>query len=167
MNLFTLRKQSHETKEETVRIAEKAPCVVVRRHCRFSFWYNTDENSKKWNTSCNSHPHLPLIWFQPKIKLQYKNQHRSSEPRYLSLPYLPRQRSRFVCLCVCVCLFVSTLTAEWFNIWSRNLVPGLTLIIPQMSLLVKVIGQRSRSQGQKNIVSRIFWFEWTKSWPMV
>ena len=40
-----------------------------------------------------------------------------------------------------VCLFVSALTAEPIDIWSRNLVHGLTLIISQTSLLVKVIGQ--------------------------
>ena len=55
----------------------------------------------------------------------------------------------FVCVCVCVCvcvwvgvcLFVSALTAEPFDIWSRDLVQGLTLIISRTSLLVKVIGQ--------------------------
>ena len=31
-----------------------------------------------------------------------------------------------VCECVCVCLFVSALTAEPFDIWSQNLVQGLT-----------------------------------------
>ncbi len=35
----------------------------------------------------------------------------------------------FVCLSVCMCLFVSALTAEPFDTWSRNLVEGLTLII--------------------------------------
>ena len=61
----------------------------------------------------------------------------------------------FVCVCGCVCLFVSTLTAELFDIWSRNLVQRLTLIISRTSLLVKVIGQRSRSRGKKNDIFRI------------
>ena len=62
-------------------------------------------------------------------------------------------RNGAVCVCVCVCLFVSALTAEPLNIWSRNLVQGLTLIISRTSLLVKVIGQRSRSRGQKTSFS--------------
>ncbi len=52
-------------------------------------------------------------------------------------------------VCLCVCLFVSTLTAELFDIWPRNLVQRLTLIISRTTLLVKVIGQRSRSRGKK------------------
>ncbi len=58
-----------------------------------------------------------------------------------------------VCVCVSVCLSVSALTAEPFSVRSRNLVQGLTLIISWTSSKVKVIGQRSRSQGQKNIIS--------------
>ena len=52
-------------------------------------------------------------------------------------------------MCLCVCLFVGTLTAEPFDISSQNLVYGLTLMISRTSLMVKVIGQRSRSPGQK------------------
>ncbi len=54
-----------------------------------------------------------------------------------------------VCLCVrpCVCLLVSALTAEPFDIQTRNLVEALTLIISRMSSKIKVICQRSRSPG--------------------
>ncbi len=52
-----------------------------------------------------------------------------------------------VCVCVSVCLSVSALTAEPFDIQTRNLVEALTLQISRMSLKVKVIGQRSRSPG--------------------
>ncbi len=45
---------------------------------------------------------------------------------------------------------VSTVTAELFEVRSRNLVQGLTLIISWTSSMVKVIGQRSRSPS-KNI----------------
>ncbi len=48
-------------------------------------------------------------------------------------------------LSVCVCVSVSALTAEPFDIQTRNLVEALTLIISRKSLKVKVIGQRSRS----------------------
>ena len=51
-------------------------------------------------------------------------------------------------------MFVSALTAEPSNIWSRNLVQELTLIISHTGLLVKVIDQRSRSRGQKISFSR-------------
>ena len=50
---------------------------------------------------------------------------------------------------VCVCLSVSTLTAEPFDVWSRYLVQGLILMTSWPGLMVKVIGQRSRSQGQE------------------
>ncbi len=46
-----------------------------------------------------------------------------------------------------VCVSVSALMAEPFDIQTRNLVEALTLIISQMSLNVKVIGQRLRSPG--------------------
>ncbi len=59
-----------------------------------------------------------------------------------------------VCVCVCVCASVSALTADPFDIWSRNLVQGLTLMTSWTSLLVKVIGQRSRSRGQKTSFPR-------------
>ena len=61
-------------------------------------------------------------------------------------------------MCVCVCLFVSALTADPFDLWSQNLVHGLTLIISWMSSKVKVIRQRSRSRV-KNVISRVFLFE--------
>ncbi len=54
-----------------------------------------------------------------------------------------------LCVCLGVCLFVSTLTAVPFDIWSRNLVQGLTLMISWTSPMVNIIGQRSRSPGQK------------------
>ncbi len=92
------------------------------------------------------------------LKLHQKIwQHDQKDSEYTSY-YLPRQQSRLekrshlcVCVCasVCVCLFVSAITAELFNIWSRNLVLGLTLIISLRRLLVKVIDQRSRSRGKK------------------
>ena len=53
-----------------------------------------------------------------------------------------------MCVCVSVCLSVSALTAEPFDVRSRNLVQGLTLIISWMSSMVKVIGQRSRSPNK-------------------
>ncbi len=46
-----------------------------------------------------------------------------------------------VSVCVCVCQLVSALTAEPFDIQTRNLVEALTLIISRMSSKVKVIGQ--------------------------
>ena len=48
-----------------------------------------------------------------------------------------------VCVCVClsVCLFVSALTAEPFDIGSRNLAQGLTVMISWTSSMVKVKGQ--------------------------
>ncbi len=72
--------------------------------------------------------------------------------------YVPRQRLRLqkrtrLCVSLCVCLFVSTLTAEPFDKWSQNLVQGLTLIISQRSLLVRVTGQRSMSRGQRTSFS--------------
>ncbi len=59
------------------------------------------------------------------------------------------------CVCVrpCVCLSVSALMAKPCCIWSRNLVQGLAMIISWTSSKVKVIGQRSRSQGQKTSFS--------------
>ena len=57
-------------------------------------------------------------------------------------------------VCVCVCPCVNTLVAEALHLWSRNLVQGLTLMISRTSSMVKVIGQRSRSQGQK------MWLQW-------
>ncbi len=50
---------------------------------------------------------------------------------------------------LCVCLSFSSLTPEPFDVRTQNLVEGLTLTISQMSSMVKVIGQRSRSPGQK------------------
>ncbi len=52
-----------------------------------------------------------------------------------------------------VCLCVGTLTAEPFGISAQYLVQGLALMICCMSSMVKVIGQRSRSPGQKNVIS--------------
>ena len=54
-----------------------------------------------------------------------------------------------VCVCLFVCLSVSTLTGEPFNVWPRYLVQGLTLMTSWTCFMVKVIGQRSRSSGQK------------------
>ncbi len=51
---------------------------------------------------------------------------------------------------VCVCPSVSTLMAEPFDTRSWNLVQKLTLILSSTSLMVKVMGQRSRSPGQKS-----------------
>ena len=42
---------------------------------------------------------------------------------------------------VCVCVSVNALTAEPFDIQTRNLVEALTLIISRMSSKVKVKGQ--------------------------
>ncbi len=54
-----------------------------------------------------------------------------------------------LCVCLSACLFVIVLMAELFDIWSQNLVQGLTLMISWTSLMVKAMGQRSRSPGQK------------------
>ncbi len=67
---------------------------------------------------------------------------------------------------VCVCVCVNTLTAEPFDIWSPNLVQGLTLIISWTSLIFKVIGQRSRSPSQKNSISGVF-LSWVKRYQTV
>ncbi len=68
---------------------------------------------------------------------------------------LPRQRSRVKNRSrLCVCQLVCALTAESFDIRTRNLVEALTLIISRMSSKVKVIGQRSRSPGWKTWFSK-------------
>ena len=73
------------------------------------------------------------------------------------------------CVCVSVCVCVNTLMAELFDIWSPNLVQGLTLIISWTSLILRVIGQRSRSPSQKILFPGFFSVEWrdTKPWLMV
>ncbi len=48
-------------------------------------------------------------------------------------------RNGAVRLCVCICLPISALTAELFDVLSRYLVQGLTLMISWMSLMVKAI----------------------------
>ncbi len=58
-----------------------------------------------------------------------------------------------VCVSQSGCQCVNALTAEPIDIRSQNLVQGLTLIMLMISwatLIVKVIGQRSRSLGQKS-----------------
>ncbi len=57
-------------------------------------------------------------------------------------------------VCESVCLLVSALTAQSFDLGSRNSVWGLTFIKSRPSLKVKVIGQRSRSPGQKIAFSK-------------
>ena len=52
-------------------------------------------------------------------------------------------------MCVSVCVSVCTLQAEPLDLWTYNLAYILKTIISQTSLNVKVIGQRSRSQGRK------------------
>ena len=52
---------------------------------------------------------------------------------------------------VCVCLFVNALKSEVFNIGTWNLVCGTSVTMTQTSSKVKVIGQRSRSRGQKTL----------------
>ncbi len=74
----------------------------------------------------------------------------------------------FVCLCVCVCLFVSALTAEPFNIWSRNLVQRLALIISRTSLPVKVIMVKGQGhEVKKRHFSRFSDLSEQIIWPMV
>ncbi len=46
-----------------------------------------------------------------------------------------------VCVCVSVSLSVSALTAEPFEVWSRYLVQGLTMMTSWTSSMVKVLGQ--------------------------
>ncbi len=59
-----------------------------------------------------------------------------------------------------VCLSVTTLPAKSLNVWTQNLVEGLTLTISRISSKVKVIGQRSRSLGWKT------WFsDFQIGWP--
>ena len=55
-------------------------------------------------------------------------------------------------------MFVSALTAKPFDIWSPNLVQGLTLIISRTSLLVKVM-VKGQGHEVKNVIFRIFLFE--------
>ncbi len=52
-----------------------------------------------------------------------------------------------ICVSACVseCQLVNTLTAELIDLRSQNLVHQLTLMTSQVGLMVKVIGQRSRS----------------------
>ena len=52
-------------------------------------------------------------------------------------------------VCVSVCQLVSTVMAEPFEVRTPNLVQVLTLMISKSNLMVKVIGQRSRSPGHK------------------
>ncbi len=56
-----------------------------------------------------------------------------------------------LCVCVCVCSSVSTLMAEPFDIRAQNLASTIICIISRMSLMIRVIGQRSRSPGQKTL----------------
>ncbi len=63
-------------------------------------------------------------------------------------------------VCLCVCQLVSSLTAEPFNLGSRNWAQRLTLMIPWPSLMVKVIGQRSRSPFWKTWFSDFFFTVW-------
>ena len=62
-----------------------------------------------------------------------------------------------VSVCVSMCLLVSAIPSEPFDVQTQNLVEGftltisLTLTISRMSSKVKVIGQRSRSLGGKNV----------------
>ena len=58
-------------------------------------------------------------------------------------------------MCVCVCVCVSALTAELIEVWSQNSTEGLTLMTSRTSLMVKVIGQRSRLPGQKRWCSGV------------
>ena len=82
--------------------------------------------------------------------------------RYMMSPFLPPASavevkesvlcfsvSVFLCFCVSVCQFVSTLTAIPFDVLALKLVQRLTLITSQITLMVKVIGQRRRSPGWK------------------
>ncbi len=64
-------------------------------------------------------------------------------------------------VCVCVCQFVSTLMAERFDVQSQNLVQTLTFMTSWTSMMVKVIGQRSKVKvtRPKNVISAIFLFE--------
>ncbi len=70
-------------------------------------------------------------------------------------------------------LFITTRIISWGNrispiclsicysyIWTRNLVAILTLINSSPSSMVKVIGQRSRSHGQKRIFRDFSLIEW-------
>ncbi len=52
-----------------------------------------------------------------------------------------------VYVCVSVCQCVGTLTAERIDVRSQNFVQGLTLMTSRGSLMVKVIGQMSRSSS--------------------
>ncbi len=53
---------------------------------------------------------------------------------------------------LCGCPSINTLQAELFDIRSGNLVQGLTLMTSWTSLMVKVMGQRSRSSISKIIL---------------
>ncbi len=109
---------------------------------------------------------LPSFWQKvlTKEKLQTKEAflnhaycmsgpgyHKSSQHIFTSRVSGRGYRNGPVCVsvCVCVCQCVNTLMPEALNLWSRNLVQGLTLMISRRSSMVTVIGQRSRSQGQK------------------
>ncbi len=50
-----------------------------------------------------------------------------------------------VCLCVSACLSVCTLLAKRFDLWPWFLALRLTLTLASVTLKVKVVGQRSRS----------------------
>ncbi len=68
--------------------------------------------------------------------------------------YTPRHRvgcNSFDIVCVCVCLCVTTLTAKRTDIQTCISVCRSSERISRSSSKVKVIGQRSRSLGQKRL----------------
>ena len=70
-------------------------------------------------------------------------------------------------------LFVYTLKPEPFDVRTQNLAQGCTLTISRGSLMVNVIGQRSKSPGWGmwffSNFTHFFGFGWsnTKHWPLV
>ncbi len=91
-----------------------------------------------------------IIFTKPvdlKSWLQYIKQHQNDSSFFTSRVSGRGYKNGGVCVCVCQC--VNTLTAEPIGIHSQNLVQGLTFMKSRTSLMVKVIGQRSGSPGQK------------------
>ncbi len=115
-------------------------CLVrtVKEKCYFILPYIYLSSPNPGHTNKKLSFHLCLHWVLPHHLMVFPS--RVSGRGYKIGPVC-------VCVSVSVCLLVSALTAEPFDIQTRNLLEALTLIISQMSSKVKVIGQRSRSPG--------------------
>ena len=56
---------------------------------------------------------------------------------------------------LCDCQLVNALTAELFDVGTRNLLWGLNLAISQTNSMVKIIGQGSKVAKLKNVIFEV------------